>query len=85
MSMGIDRKSYTRAHRAPQRGHGALLELLTQLGDALSGVLALKTIVEVAELVIVQTARCGVAVSMGIDTKVSTRRRRTRAKSRRSP
>ncbi len=55
--MGIDRKSYTRAHRAPQRGHGALLEPLAQLGDALSGVLALTIIVEAAELVIVQTAK----------------------------
>ena len=71
--MGIDRKSYTRAHRAPQRGHGALLEPLAQLGDALSGVLALKISVEAAELVIVQTARCGVAVSMGADTKANTR------------
>ena len=55
--MGIDRKSYTRAHRAPQRGHGALLEPLAQLGDALSGVLALTIIVEAAEMVIVQTAK----------------------------
>ena len=72
MSTGIDRKSYTRAHRAPQRGHGALLEPLAQLGDALSGVLALKISVEATELVIVQTARCGVAVSMGADRKANT-------------
>ena len=41
---------------ALQRGHGALLERLAQLGDALGGVGAAADIVEAAELVAGQTA-----------------------------
>ena len=48
VSTGIDSKHTG----APQRGHGALLEPLTQLGDALRGVGALADSVEAAELVV---------------------------------
>ena len=41
---------------APQRGHGAPLEPLAQLGDALGGVGALATTVDAAELVTAQAA-----------------------------
>ena len=42
---------------APQRGHGAPLEPLAQLGDALGGVGAFVTMVDAAELVNVQAAK----------------------------
>eukprot|EP00964_Phaeocystis_antarctica_P001791 scaffold933_cov56-Phaeocystis_antarctica.AAC.6 len=44
---------------ALERGHGAPLEPLAQLGDALRSVGALSTIVEAAELVVAQTAKVG--------------------------
>ena len=45
---------------APELGHGASLERLAQLGDALSGVGALARAVEAAEFVAFQAARGGV-------------------------
>ena len=42
---------------ALQRGHGAPLERLEQLGDALRGVGAVAIIVEAAELVVAQPAK----------------------------
>ena len=41
----------------PQRGHGAPLEPLAQLGDALSSVGAIAAAIEAAELVVGQTAK----------------------------
>ena len=41
---------------APQRGHGAPLEPLAQLGDALGGVGAVAMTVDAAEMVIIQAA-----------------------------
>eukprot|EP00964_Phaeocystis_antarctica_P010283 scaffold5649_cov51-Phaeocystis_antarctica.AAC.1 len=55
------------------RGHGAPLEPLAQLGDAIGGVAALALPIEPAELVRRQAAKGGVAVSMGADTKANTR------------
>ena len=57
VSMGVDKGRTLGGGGALERGHGALLEPLAQLGDALSGVLALTIIVEAAEMVIVQTAK----------------------------
>ena len=57
VSRGADTKANTLgAGGALQRGHGALLERLAQLGDALGGVGATALIVEAAELVVGQTA-----------------------------
>ena len=44
---------------APQRGHGAPLEPLAQLGDALGGVGAVPPAVDAAELVVGQAAKEG--------------------------
>ena len=44
---------------ALERGHGAPLEPLAQLGDALSGVGAVPPAVDAAELVVGQTAKEG--------------------------
>ena len=57
MSVGVDRKVSTLGRSAPERGHGACLEPLAQLGDALGGVGALSTPVEAAELVVAQAAK----------------------------
>ena len=57
---------------ALERGHGAPLERLAQLGDALGGVGALATKAEAAEMVVGQTAK-GKEVSMGADMKANTR------------
>ena len=59
MSAGVDRKASTRGGGVPERGHGASLDPLAQLVDALCGVGALSTTVEAAELVIVQAAKVG--------------------------
>ena len=45
------------AQGAPQRGHGAALEPLAQLGDAPSSVLAVTIIVEATELVVFQAVK----------------------------
>ena len=55
MSIGADTKANARGG-ALERGHGALLECLAQLGDALGGVGADPPLVDAAELVAVQTA-----------------------------
>ena len=47
---------------APKRGHGAPLEPLAQLGDALSGVGATASRIEAAELVVLETAAVGFGV-----------------------
>ena len=58
MSAGADTKTNTLgAGGALQRGHGALLERLAQLGDALGGVGAKAHTIEAAELVVGQAAK----------------------------
>ena len=52
MSMGADTKANTRGGGALERGHGAPLEPLAQLIDAVGGVGALAKVVEAAELVL---------------------------------
>ena len=54
-----------------ERGYGASLEPLAQLGDALRGVDAAVIVDEAAELVAAQTVKVGVAVSTGVDTKAN--------------
>ena len=60
---------------ALERAHGAPLEPLAQLGDALGGVGADPPLVDAAELVAVQTAMQRM-VSTGADTKANTKGRR---------
>ena len=56
--MGIDRKARTRrGGDALERGHGAPLEPLAELGDALGGVGAVTLIIEAAELVVTQAVK----------------------------
>ena len=55
--MGVDRKASMRGGGALERGHGAPLERLAQLGDALGGVGAAAAMVKAAELVVGQTAK----------------------------
>ena len=60
--MGADRKANTLGWRpggALERGHGAPLEPLAQLGDALRSVGAAALVVDAAELVKVQAAKVG--------------------------
>ena len=55
--MGIDTQANTLGRRgALERGHGASLERLAQLVDALGGVGAAASVVKAAELVASQTA-----------------------------
>ena len=42
---------------APKRGHGAPLQPIAELGDALGGVGAVTLIIEAAELVVIQAAK----------------------------
>ena len=65
MSKGIDRKADTGGGGVLERGHGAPLERLAQLGDALGGVGAAAMVVEATELVAAQTAKVGVAIVNG--------------------
>jgi hypothetical protein len=58
--VGIDRKANTQAIGAPQRGHGAPLKPLTQLGDALRVVGAIAVYIDTTELVVVQAVKVGV-------------------------
>ena len=71
MSKGVDTKSNTRGGGAPERGHGAPLEPLAQLGDAQGGVgtldIAIIILVEAAELVAIQAAKGRRGVSMDAD------------------
>ena len=55
--MGADRKANARGGCALERGHGAPLERLAQLGDALGGVGTVTEIIEAAELVTGQAAK----------------------------
>ena len=61
---------------ALQRGHGAPLEPLAQLGDAQGGVgtpdVAIIIHVDAAELVAIQAAKGRRGVSMGVDRKAGT-------------
>ena len=59
VSMGADTKANTRGGGAPERGHGAPLEPLAQLGDAVGGVGALAFPIEAAELVPRQAGKEG--------------------------
>ena len=68
--MGADTRAST-GWCALQRGHGASLEPLAQLGDALGGVGAFAAIINAAELVPGQAATRERGVSMGADTKGS--------------
>ena len=52
--MGADTKSNTRVAGAPERGHGASLEALAQLVNALGGVGTSSTTYAAAEIVVVQ-------------------------------
>ena len=56
LSTGADTKSNTRGGGAPERGHGAPLERLAQLGYALGGVGAAAATINAAEMVVGQTA-----------------------------
>ena len=68
--MGADTEANARGGGALQRDHGAPLERLAQLGDALGGVGAVAATIEAAELVAGQAAKVGsVAVSTGADKK----------------
>ena len=60
---------------ALQRGHGAPLERLAQLGNALGGVAAEAVNAEAAELVLGQAAKAKRGVSMGADRKANTKAR----------
>ena len=58
VSVGADTKANTTAGGgAPKRGHGAPLEPLAQLGDALSGVGAAAELADAAERVLGQAAK----------------------------
>ena len=60
VSAGADTKANTLgAGGALQRGHGALLERLAQLGDALGGVGAAAILIEATDLVVGQAASMG--------------------------
>ena len=79
--MGVDTQKRTLRGGALERGHGAALEPLTQLGDALGGVGAAASkiaasIIEAAELVAGQTAVWQGVVSRGADTKANALGRR---------
>ena len=56
LSMGADTKASGGGGGALERGHGAALEPLAQLGDALCGVGAIAFGIEAAELIVSQTA-----------------------------
>ena len=63
VSAGADMRANTRGGGALERGHGALLERLAQLGNALGGVgtldITITIFVEAAELVRGQAASTG--------------------------
>ena len=73
--MGVDTKSNTRGGGAPERGHGAPLEPLAQLGDAQGGVgtvgIAMHIVIDAAELVAIQAAKGRRGVSMSADIKAN--------------
>ena len=53
----LTQKQTLRGGGAPKRGHGAPLEPLAELGDALGGVGAVTLSIEAAELVVIQAAK----------------------------
>ena len=55
--MGVDRKASTRGGGALERGHGAPLERLAELGDALGSVGAFAPRGDAAETVVGQAAK----------------------------
>ena len=55
--MGVDRKARMQGGGALERGHGAPLERLAQLGDALGSVVAGPPGGDAAELVVGQAAK----------------------------
>ena len=57
VSTGADTKANTRVSSALERDHGATLEPLAELGDALGGVDAVTLIIETAELAVGQAAK----------------------------
>ena len=57
--MGADKNASDRGGGALERGHGAPLEPLAQLGDALGGVGAAAALVDAAELVAGQAGKVG--------------------------
>ena len=57
VSMGADTSDSSGGCDALERGHGAPLEPLAELGDALGGVGAVTIIIEAAELVTGQAAK----------------------------
>ena len=57
--MGVDRKANTQGGGALERGHGAPLEPLAQLDDAVGGVGTVAKQVDAAELVRRQAAKVG--------------------------
>ena len=59
VSTGADRNANTRGGGALKRSHSAPLEPLAQLGDAVSGVLAVTIIVDTTEVVLRQAAKGG--------------------------
>ena len=61
--MGADRNANTWGGGALERGHGAPLETLAQLGDTLGSVGALAKGVEAAELIVGQPAGEGGSVN----------------------
>ena len=67
----LTQKQTLRGGGALKRGHGAPLEPLAELGDALRGVDALTPTTDAAELVIGQAAK-GRRVTMGADRKAKT-------------
>ena len=67
-----------------ERGYGASLEPLAQLGDALRGVGATPLVVEAAELVTGQAAKLGKSVSWGIDREAGATARRRESRLRRA-
>ena len=68
----LTQKQTLRVGGALERGHGATLERLAELGDALSGVGAVAITADAAELVADQTAKEG-GVSAGADKATSGR------------
>ena len=71
VNVGADTKSITRGGGAPERSHGAPLEPLAQLGDALGGVGAVPKLVDAAQRVTDQAAKKDEGVSTGADTKAN--------------
>ena len=72
MSMGADRKANTRGGGALERGHGAALEPLAELGDALGSVGPVADRSRPQSSLLAKLPREG-GVSMGADRKANYR------------